>query len=102
MLKLDLYPIPHPQVAGRVIDGEAVVILSESNLVNVFNPVGSRVWELCDGSRTVEEVIDCIVTEYDVDRGRAQEDVPLPGRIVAGIVCPNRLPGSHPAVVVVA
>ncbi len=75
MLKLDLYPVPHPQVAGRVIDGEAVVILSESNLVNVFNPVGSRVWELCDGSRTVDEVIDRIVAEYDVDRARAQEDV---------------------------
>ncbi len=75
MLKLDLYPVPHPQVAGRVLDGEAVIILSESNLVNVYNPVGSRVWELCDGTRTVDEVVDLIVSEYDVDRERAQADV---------------------------
>ncbi len=75
MLKLELYPVPHPQVAGRVLDGEAVIILSESNLVNVYNPVGSRVWELCDGTRTVDEVVDLIVSEYDVDRERAQADV---------------------------
>jgi hypothetical protein len=75
MLKLDLYPVPHPQVAGRVVDGEAVIILSESNLVNVYNPVGSRVWELCDGTRTVEDVIDLIVSEYEVNRERAQADV---------------------------
>lgn len=75
MLNLDLYPTPHPQVAGRVIEGEAVIILSESNLVNVYNTVGSRVWELCDGSRSVNEVIDLIVTEYNVDRTRAQQDV---------------------------
>lgn len=75
MLKLDLYPVPHPQVAGRVVDGEAVIILSESNLVNVYNPVGSRVWELCDGTRTVEDVIDLIVAEYEVNRERAQADV---------------------------
>lgn len=75
MLKLDLYPVPHPQVAGRVVDGEAVIILSESNLVNVYNPVGSRVWELCDGTRTVEDVIGLIVAEYEVNRERAQADV---------------------------
>ncbi len=75
MLKLDLYPVPHLQVAGRVIDGEAVVILSEANLVKVFNPVGSRVWELADGSRTVGEIVDVIVAEYEVDRERAQADV---------------------------
>ena len=75
MLKLDLYPVPHPQVAGRVVDGEAVIILSESNLVNVYNPVGSRVWELCDGTRTVDDVIDLIVSEYEVNRERAQADV---------------------------
>jgi len=75
MLKLDMYPVPHPQVAGRVIDGEAVIILSESNLVNVYNPVGSRVWELCDGTRTVDDVINLIVSEYEVNRERAQTDV---------------------------
>jgi hypothetical protein len=75
MLRLDMYPVPHPQVAGRVIDGEAVIILSESNLVNVYNPVGSRVWELCDGTRTVDDVIDLIVSEYEVNRERAQADV---------------------------
>jgi hypothetical protein len=75
MSKLDLYPVPHPQVAGRVIDGEAVVILSESNQVNVYNPVGSRIWELADGTRSVKEIVELIINEYEVARERAEADV---------------------------
>ncbi len=50
-------------------------MLSVSNTVNVYNTVGARVWELCDGTRSVNDVVDVIVGEYDVDRARAQADV---------------------------
>lgn len=72
---LNLYPKPHPQTAGRVIDKEAVLILSDSSEVNVLNLVGSRIFELADGTHTIAEIAETIFSEYDVSADQAQEDV---------------------------
>ena len=29
-----------------------------------LDPIGSRVWSLCDGQRTVEEVVDAVAAQY--------------------------------------
>jgi hypothetical protein len=71
---MDQYPKPHPQTAGRVIDKEAVLILSESSEVNVLNIVGSRIFELADGTHTSAEIAETIFEEYDVTQEEAQED----------------------------
>ena len=71
----DKYPAPHPQVGARVVDGEAVVILADSGNVNVFNPVGTRIWELADGTRSVRQIADAIAAEYDVTPEVALQDV---------------------------
>ena len=69
------YPILHPQVAARIIDGEAVIVLPESGQVNVLNEVGSRIWELIDGTHSVSEITEIIVAEYDVTAEQAERDV---------------------------
>ena len=69
------YPVPHPQVAARIIDGEAVIVLPQSGQVNVLNEVGSRIWELIDGTRSVGEITEAIVAEYDVTAEQAERDV---------------------------
>ena len=68
------YPEPHPQTAGRVIDGEAVLILSDSAEINVLNPVGSRIFELIDRETSLEQIVETIVREYNVDRSDAERD----------------------------
>jgi hypothetical protein len=69
------YPKPHPQTAGRVIDGEAVLILSDSSEVNVLNLVGSRIFELADGTHTIAEITETIASEYDVSVEQAEADI---------------------------
>lgn len=71
----DKYPAPHPQVAARIIDGEAVILLPENVQVKVLNVVGSRIWELADGTRSVGEITKIIVAEYDVTAQQAERDV---------------------------
>ena len=39
----------------------------------MLNPVGSRIWELADGTRTIAQIVDVLTDEYDVDPLRAQE-----------------------------
>ena len=65
------YPVLHPQVAARIIDGEAVIVLPQSSQVNVLNEVGSRIWEFIDGTRNVGEITEIIVAEYDVTAEQA-------------------------------
>jgi coenzyme PQQ biosynthesis protein PqqD len=68
-------PAPHPQVASRIVDGEALIVLADSGEVTVLNSIGSRVWELADGSRSVGEIVETIVAEYDTTREQAEQDV---------------------------
>lgn len=66
-------PMHHPQTAARVFSGEAVVISPAENMVRMLNTVGSRVWELADGTRTVEEIAGVLVQEFDVDLAQARD-----------------------------
>ena len=75
MNMMQLHPEPHPQTAGRVIDGEAVLILADSSEIKVLNDVGSRIFELADGSRSVAAICQMIAQEYDVTLEVARADV---------------------------
>jgi hypothetical protein len=65
-------PIHHPHTASRVFSGEAVVITPAENAVRMFNPVGSRIWELMDGQRSVDQIVATLIDEFDVEPERAQ------------------------------
>lgn len=73
-MNLDSRPMPHPQVAARVVDGSAVIVLADAGEVNVLNPVGTRIWELCDGARSVAQIAETIAAEFEVTAERALED----------------------------
>jgi len=45
------------------------------NMVRMFNPVGSRIWELADGQRTVEEIARQLTVEYAVELSAARAEV---------------------------
>jgi hypothetical protein len=56
--------------------GEESAILNLKNTVYYgLNPVGARVWNLLQQARTVGELRDAILDEYDVDAGRCESDL---------------------------
>lgn len=64
-------PTHHPRTASRVFGDDAVVITPTENTVRMLNPVGSRIWQLADGTRTVDEIANVLVQEFDVDQAEA-------------------------------
>lgn len=68
-------PKHDPRTAARVFSGEAVVISPAENMVRMFNPVGSRIWELADGQHTVEEIAQQLTAEYAVELPAARVEV---------------------------
>ena len=63
----------HPRTASRVFGEEAVVISPAENIVRMLNPVGSRIWELCDGTRTIDQIALALAEEFDVDLAHARQ-----------------------------
>jgi hypothetical protein len=75
MLTLDMVPSPNPNVVGRILDGEAVLVLPEKGKVKVLNEVGARIWSLSDGTRSLQEIAAEICREYQVETSQAETDV---------------------------
>ncbi len=74
-MEFDKYPRRHPQVASRVMDEQAIVVLADSGEVNVFSPVATRIWELVDGKHTLAQIVATITAEYEVAPEMARQDV---------------------------
>jgi hypothetical protein len=74
ILTLDSIPKTNPNVTGRLIEDEAVIVLPEKGKVEVLNQVGAFIWERADGSLTVSEIIEQICEEFSVERSEAQKD----------------------------
>ena len=56
--------------------GEESAILNLKNTVYYgLNPVGACVWNLLQQARTVGELRDALLDEYDVDAGRCEHDL---------------------------
>lgn len=70
-----MIPAKAPHTASRLIAGEAVILSLDTKVLRGLNPVGSRVWDLIDGTRTVDDIVDVIVAEFDVTRAVAAADV---------------------------
>ena len=59
---------------GDVAD-EGTLILVDSGQVFELNLLGADIWKLCDGERTVGEVVDDLIDRYDVEREELEGDV---------------------------
>jgi hypothetical protein len=69
-----------PDIVYRRIVDEVVLLPIRHNfgdLESIFtlNEVGARIWDLMDGRRTLVEVTDIVVSEFDVTADVAREDV---------------------------
>ena len=62
------------RVMTQQVEGDAVLLDIDSGEYFSLNEVGGMVWELCDGSRSVEDVAELISSEFDVDTSAALSD----------------------------
>jgi len=70
-----MIPTRNAATAWRVIEGEAVILSLDTKVLRGLNAVGSRVWELIDGRRDVDEIVDVIAREFATERPRVAPDV---------------------------
>ena len=74
-MRLDERPRQNTDTAARRIDGLFYVVDPSTHELHSFNEVGSFIWELLDGTKTVATIVDAVVSSYEVDRLRAERGV---------------------------
>ena len=57
------------------LGGEAAILQLASGIYYGLNPVGARVWSLLRQPRTVREIRDALLSEYEVDRAPCEHDL---------------------------
>ena len=80
MHQLDTCFVKGDDLISRHIAGETLLVpvrghVGDLDSIYTLNPVGSRVWQLIDGSTPVARIIEAINTEYEVAEQEAESDV---------------------------
>ena len=61
-------------VPWRTLDTEALVVDVKGGLLYPLNSVGARIWELCDGARSVDEIVTVLAAEFDAPEATIRAD----------------------------
>ncbi len=64
-----------PKLAWRTIDGEAVIVAPEEGMVTTFNKTASRIWELLDRDRRLDDIANIVAEEFEVDQKMVCQDL---------------------------
>ena len=74
MISKDTVVVASKELAAADL-GEEVAILNLTNGVYYsLNPVGARIWSLIQEPRSVRDVCNTLVAQYDVDSDRCEQD----------------------------
>ncbi|KAF5031257.1 Coenzyme PQQ synthesis protein D [anaerobic digester metagenome] len=57
------------------VEDEMVLLGMEDGIYYGLNPVGAFIWEQIKEPRTIDQVRDAILAEYDVEKGECERDL---------------------------
>lgn len=60
----------------QIMDGEAVIFHPTSKKVVHASSSAALIWELCDGQRSLEQIVELLAGEYPDARAEIELDVP--------------------------
>ena len=63
------------ELVSANLDGEVVILGFASGSYYSLDQVGAFVWDLLQHSRKVSDVRDAILSEYDIDLARCEQDL---------------------------
>ena len=80
MMNLKLVPSHSRSIVTRKTGNEYVLVpvtnnIADMNSVYTLNDTGAFIWDLIDGVKSVEDLIEAVINEYDIDRETATSDV---------------------------
>lgn len=74
-LSPDTTVVAVPDQVSTNLEDEAVILHLKDGVYYGLNPVGARIWQLIQEPRTIKEIIETILEEYEVDPRRCEQDL---------------------------
>jgi pyrroloquinoline quinone biosynthesis protein D len=68
-------PVRVPGIELQTTGGDLLVHDTRAAKVHVFNTTAGRIFTLCDGERTVSEIVSAVIAEWGIDSELATADV---------------------------
>lgn len=68
-------PLRATGLSARELDGRLYLLTLRDRVLRSLNPLGARVWDLMDGRRTTGDIVQAVLSEYEVDLPRVRDDV---------------------------
>lgn len=62
-------------VFNKLKDEMIILDFSSDKQFHQLNEVGARIWELCDGNNSIQQIEDIICDEFDINPTDASQDL---------------------------
>lgn len=63
------------KIASRIIEEQAFIVTPLDSTLHLLNEVGTRIWQLIEEKKNIEEIVSQICEEYEIDRLTAEKDL---------------------------
>lgn len=71
-----IFPAPVDGFQIETLDGEIVLLHPLRNIIIHSNQTGALIWQLCDGVRSVDDIVEILSAAYPEASAEIQLDVP--------------------------
>jgi hypothetical protein len=71
---MEKFPVKTKDTAHRVLTDEAIVVNFKNSFFYNLNPVGTFIWEHCDGQHTLDQIAASLADQYEVEPAEAARD----------------------------
>jgi hypothetical protein len=72
---LDLVLRPNPEVIAKRLDQATVLVDISTSRIFELNETGTRIWELLGQGLNVEQIVQHLVSEFEVEDSQAAEEL---------------------------
>lgn len=74
-MELEPNPIANPAVISELLDGEAVLVNTDTAAAIVLNATGLAAWKLMDGNHSLQDIVAAICDQFRGVPGTVSADV---------------------------
>ena len=68
------YPVKNPDIVVRKEEKEALLFNPADGNILCINGTGITIWDMCDGSRGMKDIVGEITGKYEVSGEKAEKD----------------------------
>jgi hypothetical protein len=75
MMNRESCPKRREQVIAQKASNDFLLFNMDNGNYYSLNDIGGRIWELCDGNRSVSQLVAAIAAEYDAPTADLEKDI---------------------------